>query len=254
MSIHAADLILAERAALAAGAWLRHLPVGQRRADSAVGKDIKLGADRAAESVILQTLAGQSDYPVLAEESGVTGSIDERPYWVVDPLDGSMNYSRGLGLECVSIALWQRDEPLLGVVYDFGRDELFSGLVGSGASCNGVPCSVSSVTDRGQAILVTGFPVGRDYATDSLAGFVSQVRAFKKIRMIGSAALSLAWVACGRVDAYWEEGIKLWDVGAGLALVRAAGGWVACTPDKETGFSRNVRTAANAVLFGNDKP
>jgi myo-inositol-1(or 4)-monophosphatase len=239
-------LELAENAARVAGQHLVATPLAERHIDSAIGKDIKLGADREAERIILHALRGIG-YPLLSEECGLQGVIDDSPYWVVDPLDGTMNYSRGLGLECVSIALWQQDRPLLGVIYDFNRDELFAGLVGYGATRNGEVIHVSSLANRGQAILATGFPVGRDYGSESLACFIGRVRSFKKVRMLGSAALSLAWLACGRVDSYWEESINLWDVGAGLALVLAAGGWISCVP--VDGFSRDVRAAANANLF-----
>lgn len=243
-------LAVAEQSALAAGAYLRHLPPDRRFVDSAVGKDIKLRADREAEAIIIKSLTAVADYPLLSEECGVSGQIDsEEPCWVIDPLDGTMNYARGLELACVSIALWQSNAPLIGVVYDFNHDELFSGLVGVGAWRNGQAIAVSGIHQRAQAVLATGFPVGRDYADDALRLFISQVQAFKKVRMLGTAALSLAYVACGRVDAYWEEGIKLWDVGAGLALVRAAGGWITCTPAASGGFARDVRAAADARLF-----
>ena len=243
------ELRVAERAALAAGKWLGQLPLSERAVDSAEGRDIKLAADREAERIILQALSA-SGRPVLSEEQGTIGQVGtESPYWVVDPLDGTMNFKRGLGLECVSIALWRRSEPLLGVVYDFDRDELFSGLVGHGAWCNAQPIRVSGVDDRGQAVLATGFPVGRDYAADALAAFVGGIQSFKKVRMLGTAALSLAYLASGRLDAYWEDGIRLWDVAAGLALVEAAGGSSRHRAVANLAFQMDVKAAANAALF-----
>lgn len=243
------ELELAKRAALAAGGWLRHVSPTQRLVDSDAGRDIKLAADREAEAIVLGNLRS-SGFPVLAEESGMAGNVDPNaPCWIVDPLDGSMNYSRGLGLGCVSVALCQGEEPLLGVVYDFYNDELFSGIAGAGVWCNGQQVTVSSVTRPDQAVLATGFPVARSYGEGELRGFVSSVQAFKKVRMLGTAALSLAYVSCGRVDAYWEEGIQLWDVAAGLALLKAAGGWSICKKGSEGEYLRNVMAGPTEQLF-----
>lgn len=187
------------------------------------GKDIKTQADQAAEEVIIETL-DVSGIPVLAEESCGGQAWGDGLCWLVDPLDGTMNFSRGFHLFGVSIALWNGQIPLIGVIWDGMTRKLFSGEVGRGAWLGGDDISVSSTLDTGQAILATGFPVGRNYSAESLATFMGRVQRYKKIRMLGSAALSLAWVAAGRFDAYYEEDIMIWDVAAGLALVSAAGG------------------------------
>ena len=189
------------------------------------GRDVKLEADRLAEDVILKTLG--SEIPILTEETGLHPGAGGDLRWIVDPLDGSMNFLRGIPMCCVSIGLWQDMEPLLGVIYDFNRDELFAGVVGEGASLNGEPVHAGG---GGQGILCTGLPVGTDFSTAALADFVTEAQTYKKIRLIGSAALSLAYVAAGRVDAYRERDIKIWDVAAGIALVRAAGGTVRMKP------------------------
>lgn len=253
MSDYHDALKLAQQTALAAGGTLRHLAPARRSVDSSSGRDIKLAADREAESIILQMLTAQSTFPILSEERGLTGKLEkDSPFWIVDPIDGTMNYLRDIGLGCVSIALWLGDVPVLGVIYDFNRDELFSGLVGVGAWCNDQAMHVSQTESTAQAILATGFPVWRDYDTGALETFVSQVQAFKKVRMFGSAALSLAYVACARVDAYWEDGIQLWDVAAGLALIQAAGGWLSCQAVSDSGYLQNVKAASNAGLFGKE--
>lgn len=189
------------------------------------GRDVKHMADTEAQAVIVEYLNRHSLFTVLAEESAWNEPEDMMQVrWIVDPLDGTVNFSRGIPLGCVAIALWQANQPLLGVVYDFYRDELFEGVVGSGAWCNGKKINPSRVKRPSEAILATGFPVNRDFSSFSLKAFITYIQAYKKIRLFGSAALSLAYVASGRVDVYLEENIMLWDVAAGIALVQAAGG------------------------------
>jgi len=188
------------------------------------GKDIKTAADKAAETVILEGLS-ETGLPMLSEESGAFGLDDlKAPCWIVDPLDGTFNFTRDFPICCVSIGLWADDAPVLGVIYDFINDTLYSGIVGVGAQKNGIPLHVSDVSDLADAALATGFPSARDYSDESLAACIRKVQEFKKIRMIGSAAMALVYVAAGNMDAYFEEDIWLWDVAAGLALVVAAGG------------------------------
>ena len=114
--------------------------------------------------------------------------------------------------------------PLIGVIYDFNRDELFTGIVGEGAWLNDSPICVSSTENISNAILATGFPVSSDFSQKALYKFVNNITRYQKIRLLGSAALSLAYVSSGRVDIYQENDIKIWDVAAGIAIVRAAGG------------------------------
>ncbi|MEM1058065.1 MAG: inositol monophosphatase family protein [Verrucomicrobiota bacterium] len=241
-----AELELAVRAARTAGDLLRGPGGALRTADSAEGKDIKLQADREAEAAILRIL-GESAHPHLAEESGASDRLDARaPFWVVDPLDGTYNYKRRIDFCAVSIALVQGETPLLGVIYDFHRDRLYAGAEGIAPTVSGEPLAVSTVADRGQAVIATGFPVGRDFADGPVLDFVRRVQSFKKIRLLGTAALTLALVAEGKLDCYYEEGINLWDVAAGLALVRLAGGRLQLTPT-DTPF-RYDAYAGNAVL------
>jgi myo-inositol-1(or 4)-monophosphatase len=198
------------------------------------GRDVKTDADRGAEDLILRELRRLARFPVLSEEIGLVESDTVSDYrWIVDPLDGTMNYVRGLPLTCVSIALWRGDVPLLGVIYSFSSDEMFTGLVGHGASMSGKIVKVTDTREAKDAMLFTGFPVGGDFDDRSINHFVRHVMGFKKIRMIGSAALSLAYVAAGCGDAYYERDIRLWDVAAGLAIVTAAGGRFQVTATKK---------------------
>ena len=219
---------LAERAAAAAGRRLLEAKAAWASVDSQLGRDIKLRADREAESIVLDALRAGAPYPILSEESGQIGEIGAaEPYWVVDPLDGTYNYFRGVPLCCVSVALCAGDQPLFGCIFDFNRNEMFTGGPGMPLRCNGAPL----VSEPGADFLATGLPRKGDFSADRLARFGPHVAAWKQVRLIGSAALSLAWVAAGRFDAYEEAGILWWDVAAGVALVRSADGQVSVTGD-----------------------
>lgn len=217
-------LTLAIEAATHAGELIRASFMNDPGVQSDEGHDIKTLADSAAESCIKKRLAS-SGIPIVAEESANdTDDWKNGQYWLADPLDGTMNFSRRFPCFSVSVGLWANYEPILGVVYDIANRSVFSGIVDQGAWRDGKPIAVSDVNDRGQAIFATGFSVKRNYDDAALFSFVKRVQSFKKIRMIGSAALSLAMVAQGTFDAYFEEDIMVWDVAAGLAIVKAAGG------------------------------
>lgn len=189
-------------------------------------RDVKLAADRNSEEIIIRALRDKAGFTILSEERGLVENQNCQPgwRWIVDPLDGSLNYLRGIPLCCVSIGLWHKNEPVLGAVYDFNRKELFTGIVGMGAWLNGESTKVSLTSELRQAVLCTGFPAGSDFSSSALLQLVGQISQYKKVRLLGSAALSLAYVAAGRADAYFERDIKLWDIAAGLAIVRAASG------------------------------
>ncbi|MCH2142822.1 MAG: hypothetical protein MK077_07485 [Phycisphaerales bacterium] len=195
-----------------------------------VGKDIKTQADLAAEQCLLEHLR-PTGLSILSEEQGADDSFDlDAGGWIIDPLDGTMNFTRGIPITAVSVGFWQHGQPVLGVVVDIDRQLTFQGIVGQGATCQGKPIGVSDVQDPSDAILATGFPRARAYDRTSLQASLERIQSFKKVRMVGSATMSLAWTACGMMDLYHEEDIFLWDVAAGLALVRAAGGRAHWTP------------------------
>jgi len=213
------------------------------------GKDIKIAADREAEKIILDGLTSESDLSILTEESGEFGDPDpdgESPIWVIDPLDGTFNYSRGLPACCVSIALWRAGAPAFGVIYDFFSDEMYRGVPGEGAFLNDSPISVADTEDLGEAAIATGFPQNRDYSAETLGKTVEIVRLYKKIRMTGSGAISLAYLASGRVDVYMEEDIMFWDVAAGIALIQAAGGVTHMENSERMKWGRKVICAARS--------
>lgn len=248
MSDFAAELALAEEAAGAAGTYLRDAFAASKPVLSQEGRDIKLEADREAERRILERLNG-SNYAVLAEESGEHGAVDStEPFWVVDPLDGTMNFSRGIPVCSVSIALCRGTDPLAGVVFDFLNDRLYAGTTAGGARLNGAETAVSEIADPAKGILATGFPSQFDFTSEAANGLMDLYARFKKVRMIGSAAMSLAYVAAGCVEAYTEERIMLWDVAAGLALVKAAGG-VIDVRQTDTPWVCNVRAACAPSIW-----
>lgn len=200
------------------------------RVTAQTARDIKLLADVEAERVILARLGNGDDLPIFTEETGWHGKPPAQgPYWVVDPLDGTANYHRGFPLCCVSIALVEGVTPILGVIHDFNRDELFAGAKGLGATLNGETIKVSKIEEASAGVVVTGFPIRRDFSPEALAEFATEMARWRKVRMIGSAALALAYVAAGRADAYQEDSTMFWDVAAGCALIEAAGGTVTIT-------------------------
>ena len=217
------ELKLAEWAARIAGKYLLEIWDEASTILASKGKDIKLKGDLESEKRIINYLEQNSPYPILSEERGKNVEFlirEDTIYWILDPLDGSLNYSRSTPLACVSLALWKGQKPILGVVYDFNRDELFSRIVGSDLTVNSKNVkSVFKPKAKKDSVIATGFPSGRSYDEDSLLPFLIMVQKYKKVRLLGSAALSLAWVAIGRFDVYSEEGIYLWDIAAGLALV-----------------------------------
>jgi myo-inositol-1(or 4)-monophosphatase len=244
----------AESAALLAGMHLRNRHGEWRDLMSAAGHDVKIAADRNAEALIVEQLTGKG-IPIFSEETGAIaargtarqGKRRTGPLWVIDPLDGSLNYHQGIPLCCVSIALCDGPRTLLGTVYDFNHDELFSGLAGRGAWLNHRPIKPSRVRQTSRAVLATGFPVRTDFSGSGITQFVEEVQHFRKVRLLGSAALSLCYVACGRVDAYREDNIMFWDVAAGLALVESAGGTVRLNSFTHAGSPVAV-VATNGIL------
>ena len=206
-------------------------------------KEIKALADIVLEKEILQVL-GLKGLPILSEESGyIPGQQDSKYWFIVDPLDGTFNFVKGLGPSAVSIALWEDQKPIFGVIYNIVDRKLIWGGAGIGAYCDGQPISVSKVAIKNQASICTGFPVRLDLENETVVqSFWRMVRLFAKVRMFGSAAVSLVYVARGVSDVYFEENIMLWDVAAGLAIVEGAGGTYAL---KKTSVDWSYRVFAS---------
>lgn len=183
--------------------------------------------DRESEALIIATIkAARPNDAILAEEGGGDPLALAR-VWIVDPLDGTVNFLHEVPHVGVSVALYDHGLPRVGIVVDVFRNEIFAAAAGGGAFRNGEPISVSTQADLGAALVATGFPYDRRQHAAAYAGIVGEMLTHVQgIRRMGTASLDLAWVACGRYDAYWELKLAPWDVAAGILLVLEAGGHV----------------------------
>lgn len=187
--------------------------------------DLVTKVDKLCESKIRELiLAEYPDHVILGEEQGQMGESSYR--WIVDPLDGTLNYAHGFPYYCVSIALEIGGHIEVAVIFDPNRDELFSAIRGQGAFCNGVAMAVSEETDFSKAMLATGFSYDAQELKKNLKLFAKVHPQVRAIRRPGAAALDLAYVACGRLDAFWELSLNPWDVAAGWLIIQEAGGSV----------------------------
>lgn len=198
--------------------------------------DLVTEVDRRSEAIIGEVLRSAfPDVPVVGEEAvaadpSLLEELPARPWvWVVDPLDGTTNFVHGLTPSSVSIALARRGDPVVGVVYDPYRDEIFTAVAGRGATGNGAPLRVDGTVRLADALLATGFPTQGDARRANVAGLRALSAVVRNLRAYGSAALHLAYVACGRLTGFWELQLNPWDLAAGALLVREAGGRVTDT-------------------------
>jgi myo-inositol-1(or 4)-monophosphatase len=208
--------------------------------------DLKLEIESTVENLIRSELAEKSSLPVLGEEFGTQDlNLLSKTFWVIDPLDGTVNYYKNNPVCCVSIGIWNKMGPLIGVVFNFHTNEMFCGDTSSmHASFNRKQLKIFPITNTDQAVYSTGFPLAMDLDSRAKDRFFQKVQKYKKVRMIGSAALSLAYVASGKFDIYEEESIRLWDVAAGLAIVTAAGGSIEYKFTDLKNFVLNVKATA----------
>jgi len=214
-------------------------------------RELVTAMDRAAEDAVVGIILGA--YPrdgILAEESAFRAGESGR-VWIVDPLDGTNNYAHGYPFFSVAIAIEEEGAPVAGVVYDPLRDELFVAEVGQGATLNGAPLRVSQAGALSESLVATGFPYDRsEGSANNLANFNRLILAVRGVRRAGSAELDLAYVACGRLDGYWELGLKSWDVAAGGLIVREAGGTVTNFGGSGWDHRRGDVVASNGRIHG----
>ena len=210
---------LAVDTARQAGDFLNQSKLEKKEVYKEEGRDIKLIIDQDTEKLIRASLLG-TNIPILGEEYG--GKITDERYWVIDPIDGTANYFRGLDECCVSIALMEGEEALIGIIYNFNNDQMYTAIKNRGAFLNNTKISVSDIASRDKASITTGFPASE--TIESSMNFLEDLNGWKKVRMFGSAALSCAYVASGKCDYYAEKGVYLWDIAAGICLVKEAGG------------------------------
>jgi myo-inositol-1(or 4)-monophosphatase len=190
-------------------------------------RDPVTAADLASERLIVARIREAWPQTAICAEEETRDTPDERPIWYVDPLDGTVNFSQAHPFFAVSLALYQGNEPLVGVVHAPRLGETYAAAAGHGATLNGVPIQVSSKQRLLDSVLATGFAYDRAELPDNnVAHFAKLVLAVRGLRRGGSAALDLAFVAAGRLDGHWEPHLNAWDCAAGALLVREAGGVV----------------------------
>ena len=219
------ELNIATKAAKSSGKLLLESKKELNKAISSSTKDIKLKADISSENLIKEIIMLGSDYPILAEESGKSNAELGEIFWVIDPLDGTANYNREIPICCVSIGLVHNMKPIAGIIYDFNNDDLYVGNnEDKTATHNDKEICVSKVNQKTDGILITGLPHNTDYSDEALKKMLNDMQTWKKVRMIGSAAMASCYIASGKGDLYQENGIYFWDIIAGAAIVEAAGG------------------------------
>jgi len=241
------DLELAVHAALTAGKLLRQHFGSDPIVDEATHHDIKLALDKESQELITGILLGARPGDALYGEEGIAGNQESDRQWIVDPIDGTVNFFYGIPHFCVSIALRVAGEITVGVIHDPMVGETWSVEKGGPAMLDGKPIQTSKRAEFAESILFVG--CGKDEAAlqTGIERFRrASVRA-RKMRMMGSAALGMAYIACGRLDAYIESRISLWDIAAGQLLVETAGGKVELTAVPGSGDAWSI-VASNGVI------
>ena len=239
-------LTIATQAAREAGAILKEYYSQDKQIESKGNRNLVTEADLRSEKCILKIL--QAEYPghsILCEESGQNETASEYR-WIIDPLDGTTNYAFGIPNFCVSIALTFNDDVLLGVLYDPLKDELFRAQKGSGAFLNDSPISVAN--ERGLGMTLIGFDLGYDdTASKEMISMANELwSARTTFRLMGSAALGIIYVACGRLDLYFHRSLYPWDIAAAILLLREAGGEITDWEGKPaTVWSKQIIACSN---------
>ena len=237
----------ARAAARAAGELLRAHFGKPLNVNATTAHDIKLEVDVLSQNLITRKLLGDFPKHALYGEEGIVGDQSSEHQWVVDPLDGTVNYFYGIPHFCVSIALRFRAEIIVGVIYDPIREELWSGEKGQPPLLNGTEIRVSTRADLAEAVVSVGLAKTSATIDAGLPLLRDMVHRVRKCRMLGSAALDMAYIACGRLDAYIEQGISLWDIAAGWLLVEGAGGRVDMQPRTDAPDKFSI-VASNGLL------
>jgi myo-inositol-1(or 4)-monophosphatase len=223
-------LACATRAARQAGALMRRNQTAKKKINEQSQHDIKLELDVRCQKLIEKTLLSEFPASAILGEEGVAGIENSPLRWVVDPIDGTVNFTYGVPHACVSIALQQKNDKtgnfftVVGVVYDPFCDEIWTGVKGGPAKLNGRRIHASQRKELEEAIVAIGFAKAAESLRENLPVFNVMVGKVRKMRMMGAAALSLAYVASGRFDAYIESGVHLWDIAAAGFILECAGG------------------------------
>lgn len=238
-------------AALEAGKILKENFGGNYKVSSKdVVSNLVTEIDQRSEDKIFEII--KKDFPghyILSEEAGAL--IQDSEYkWLIDPIDGTVNYAHSIPLTCVSIALEKNGEVIMGAVYNPMSGEFFFGEQNNGAFLNDVKISVSKAEDLKRSLLVTGFPYNSSsYKPDPVGVFKKFLMLDVPIRRLGSAALDLCWTACGRFEGFWEYNLNAWDVAAGYIILKEAGGMVTnFKGEKYSIYGHEILAANNPVI------
>ncbi|MDD4012925.1 MAG: inositol monophosphatase family protein [Candidatus Omnitrophica bacterium] len=241
-------LKIAEEAALEAGKYAfsrigSTVEISHKGARNNLVTDV----DKASEKIIIgKVTEAFPGHGIVAEESGEL--LGSGYTWVIDPLDGTTNYAHAFPFFCVSIGVMKDGKPLVGVVYDPSRNELFSAVAGGGASLNGRKIKVSGIRYLEDSLIATGFAYNIDMKMENLGYLSRMLEISQAVRRAGSAALDLCYVACGRFDGFWEMGLNPWDTAAGSLVVMEAGGIVTTMQNSHFDiYARNI-VATNGLI------
>src|SRR5215469_3883396 len=240
-------LSAAKNAALAAGKLLRESFWQQRRVKALAAHDIKLEIDEQAQELISKVLLEEFPSHALYGEEGILGDQSCDHQWIVDPLDGTVNYFYGIPHFCTSIALRLDNQIVVGVIYDPIREEMWTGQKDEVSKLNRRPIHVSKRAELAEAVISIGLAKTGETINKNFPLLQQMIHRVRKCRVLGSAALDLAYVACGRLDAYIENGISLWDIAAGWLLVENAGGTVDVRP-RENMKDKYSIVASNGLI------
>jgi myo-inositol-1(or 4)-monophosphatase len=222
-------LEIAEEAARLSGKMIMQAKDSEIVINESHHHDLKIQLDIESQKLLTHIiLENFPDHTILGEEGG-QGNEGKGYEWIIDPIDGTVNFVYGIPHYCISLACRLEGVTQIGVIYDPNRDECFKAIKNGGATCNGKPIRVSSRTQLNEAILALGFSKGQDSIDKCIELYRYYASQARKLRAMGSAALDMAYVASGRLDAYIEQGIKIWDIAAGQLLIEEAGGKVILT-------------------------
>jgi len=212
--------------------------------------DLVSRADKEAETLFVEALEQLIPEAGFIAEEGTSTRKGDRFNWIIDPLDGTTNYLYGIPCYCTSVALIDGDELVLGVIYDPERNECFSAVKGQGAKLNGEPIHVSRQANLSKSLIATGFPYDNRGRQREYLDILEKVnRNTRGIRRLGSAALDLAYVACGRFDAFYEYGLNPWDCAAGALIIKEAGGQVSDFKGEENYLFGSSILSTNGKIY-----
>lgn len=234
----------------AAGDYLRQMLGGDLQVTKKGNLDLVTQADQTAEKLVVDTIVAACPHDGILAEEGSHREGSNAYQWIIDPLDGTTNFTHGLPHFAVSVALAQAGKVISGVVYDPAKDEWFEAHRGEGATLNGHPLQVTATQALNECLAVTGFSYNRRERMDVMLARVQKLlNHCRGMRRLGAAALDLAYVAAGRFDVYLEDGLNAWDIAAGVLLVEEAGGRTAGFDGGPVQLQRGDVLATNAALF-----